>query len=172
MLEDHLLYGPEREQYKLLMEQHKARGDVSYKTAENSHPSCSGEQVEQDSSAQENSLPEDTPSSNPQQPHHSKLNLEHTPSDNSGGLVPSQVYGAEHLLRLFLKFPLFLSRAQLPATHIQLLHSYFKELLTYLSNRRTELFLEDNYEDLAASGEGGMTQREREEQTISTSASS
>lgn len=181
MLEDHLLYGPEREQYRILMDQHRASGQVSHKAAVNSHPSPSSEQVEKDSSTQENSLPEDTPkavsyfplntsSGNPQQPHHLKLHLEHTPGDNSVELVPSQVYGAEHLLRLFLKFPLFLSQAQLPVSHVQLLHTYFKELLAYLCNRRTELFLEGNYEDLMASGEVGTMQKEREEPpTTSTS---
>lgn len=43
--------------------------------------------------------------------------------------MPSGIYGAEHLLRLFVRMPLFLSRAQLPAGHVQTLHHYFKELL-------------------------------------------
>ena len=69
-------------------------------------------------------------------------------SEATAPLMPSQVYGAEHLLRLFLKFPLFLCRAQLPVTHVQLLHHHFKELLAYLCDRRGELFSEENYDSL------------------------
>ena len=44
-------------------------------------------------------------------------------------LMPSGIYGAEHLLRLFVRIPLFFSRAQLPAGHMQTLYHYFKDLL-------------------------------------------
>lgn len=163
MTEDHLLYGPEREQYKLVMDL-KAKGKDSHKAAANSHlgPGC-----EQDSLTQENSLPGDVPRTNPH-PH-----LEHTSSSNPTELMPSQIYGAEHLLRLFLKFPFLLSRAQLPIPHVQILHHYFKELLAYLCNRRTELFSEENYDDITVSGEGDMVHPEIEDdqQTISTSTS-
>lgn len=164
MMEDHLLYGPEREQYRLVMEE-RAKGRGSHKAAANSHlgPSC--EQVEHDPLTQENTLPGDA------NPH-----LESTSSNNPSQLVPSQIYGAEHLLRLFLKFPFFLSRAQLPVSHVQILHHHFKEILGYLCNRRTELFSEENYNDLATSGEGEVIQPEVEEeeenqQTISPSTS-
>lgn len=162
MMEDHLLYGPEREQYRLMMDQERARG--SHKPAANSHlgPSC--EQVEHDSLTGENDLAEDAPSTNLHQSHHSNPHLEHTSSNNPSQLVPSQIYGAEHLLRLFLKFPFFLSRAQLPVSHVQLLHHHFKDILVFLCNRRTELFSEDNYNDLTAGGEGEMMQPEMEEE--------
>lgn len=169
MAEDHLLYGPEREQFKHLMDPQNHKDKNRHKTS-NSHSSLS----KHDSADMENSLPvtylEHTPGSNSQQPHQSnELHLEHTPSSNSWQPetvpMPSQVYGAEHLLRLFLKFPLFLSRAQLPLSHIQLLHQYFKDLLSYLCNRRTELFLEENYYDVGPSGEqGDIAQRERGEE--------
>eukprot|EP00731_Ephydatia_muelleri_P031135 Em0022g649a len=44
-------------------------------------------------------------------------------------LLPSSIYGVEHLLRLFVKFPYFLSKAQFPTAHIHLLHQYFKDIL-------------------------------------------
>lgn len=172
MMEDHLLYAPEREQYRLVMEE-RAKGRGSHKAAANFHlgPSC--EQVEHNPLTHENNLSGDA---TPHQPHHSNPHLETTSSNNPSQPVPSQIYGAEHLLRLFLKFPFFLSRAQLPVTHVQILHHHFKEILVFLCNRRTELFSEENYNDLATSGEGEVVQPEIEEeeenqQTISPSTS-
>ena len=159
MTEDHLLYAPEREQFRLLVtDQQKDKGKSRQKTS-NSH----GKQDKLDSATVENSCLETsqlehTQDGNPRQPNQLKPHIEHTPccsSDTSDTVtMPSQVYGAEHLLRLFLKFPVFLSRAQLPATHVQLLHHYFKELLAYLCSRRTELFSEENYESQSAVGGG------------------
>lgn len=42
---------------------------------------------------------------------------------------PSSVYGAEHLLRLFVKLPQFLSQSQLPPTHSQLLLHHLRDIL-------------------------------------------
>ena len=135
MTEDHLLYGPEREQFQMALNR---TGPASNKpkTATNTLNRLTAENS--------------TPGGNPWQPNQPKPQLEPAtasrhPSESQ--LMPSHVYGAEHLLRLFLKFPRFLCRAQLPSAHVQLLHNHFKDLLTYLSSRRTQLFSEDNYED-------------------------
>ena len=156
MTEDHLLYAPEREQFKLMMcDQQRTKKKNSRRKSSNSNPS-------QDSPNQENSLPtphlEHTPTGNPQQLQQSKSHLEHTPGSSNSCqsetmLMPSQVYGAEHLLRLCLKFPLFLSQAQLPMAHVQFLNHCLKDLLGYLSSRRGELFLEENYYSLGPSEE-------------------
>lgn len=42
---------------------------------------------------------------------------------------PSSIYGVEHLLRLFVRLPFFLSHVQLPNAHLQTLHIYFRDLL-------------------------------------------
>ena len=44
-------------------------------------------------------------------------------------LLPSSVYGAEHLLRLFVRLPHFLCHAGISPSITQLLYCYFKELL-------------------------------------------
>ena len=44
------------------------------------------------------------------------------------GHLPSQVYGATHLLRLFVRLPHFLQAAQIPSNHLHLLHNHFKDL--------------------------------------------
>ena len=49
--------------------------------------------------------------------------------DGLTGSMPSKVYGATHLLRLFVRLPHFLTCAQLPSAHVQVLHTHFKDLL-------------------------------------------
>lgn len=48
------------------------------------------------------------------------------------GRLPSQVYGAVHLLRLFVRLPHFLMAAQLPSSHLQPLHNHFRDFLGYV----------------------------------------
>lgn len=48
------------------------------------------------------------------------------------GGMPSQVYGPIHLLRLFVRLPQFLFRAQLPPGNVNLLHLHFRDLLGYV----------------------------------------
>ena len=146
-LEDHLLYGPEREQFKAVMGRQRSKGSPS----KHGHP-----QRHDTENATDSNVHVQSP----------KSHLEHTPrvADSpalrfnsepaTGGnpwqpIMPSQVYGAEHLLRLFLKIPLFLSRAQVPSNHLQLLHPHFRELLAYLCSQRVQLFREENYDDIA-----------------------
>ncbi len=50
----------------------------------------------------------------------------HAPQECS---TPSEVYGAEHLLRLFVRLPMFLSKAGLPLGHTQTIHTHIKDLL-------------------------------------------
>ena len=45
-------------------------------------------------------------------------------------LPPSSIYGVEHLLRLFVRLPHFLSHAGVPQSTTQLLYSQFKVILT------------------------------------------
>ena len=45
-------------------------------------------------------------------------------------LPPSSIYGAEHLLRLFVRLPQFLYQASIPPPLIQLLYHHFREILT------------------------------------------
>ena len=45
------------------------------------------------------------------------------------GLVPSQVYGPMHLLRLFVKLPQFLACTQLPPNHIHILQTHCRDFL-------------------------------------------
>ena len=142
MTEHHLLYSPEREQFKAMVTDRNssARPTDSVETSKNSSTSPHLEHTSQGNLVQSD------------QQH---TQLEPTTSTPSPGppLMPSQVYGAEHLLRLFLKFPLFLCHAQLPYSHVQLLHHHFKELLAYLTSRRGELFSEENYESSTSSEE-------------------
>ena len=156
MLEDHLLYAPEREQFRTAVEQ-QATSRSTHKSSTSSKPN------EESKNAAANLA---TNSS------HSNSLLEHTPSHAPLPVMPSQVYGAEHLLRLFLKFPLFLSRAQMPPNHIQLLHSHFKELFSFICSNRSEWFLEENYDSgtlslgssTTGSGEGAQTEPAQERQ--------
>ena len=85
-------------------------------------------------------------------------------------LAPSDVYGVEHLLRLMVKLPLFLTHTQLPASHIAVINTHLKDFMRYIINstrqfcvlfplllsfclcsflslRKLDLFSEDNYED-------------------------
>jgi len=53
--------------------------------------------------------------------------------DGLTGSMPSKVYGATHLLRLFVRLPHFLMCAQVPSAHVQVLHTHFKDLLGYMN---------------------------------------
>ena len=157
MMEDHLLYGPEREQFKSVIT------DRNKTTSSSRQRSTNSLETAKNSCSPSPHL-EHTPHGNPWQPEQQKLQLEPTTTSTHpcSPLMPSQVYGAEHLLRLFIKLPLFLCHAQLPSTHVQLLHHHFKELLTYLFSRRGELFSEENYENTSVGGgvEDGGTKTE------------
>ena len=171
MTEDHLLYAPEREQFRLFVSEQQGKN-----RAKNSNCLSPKSNTDDAATHTQNSCPhsEHTPSDNPWQPHHN------TPatggSSNSSGscpppVMPSQIYGAEHLLRLFLKFPHFLGHAGLPASHTQLLHHQFRELLAYLCGRRTELFQEENYESHSSTTEEETLKHRREGEREQTPSS-
>lgn len=65
---------------------------------------------------------------------------------------PSNVYGPHHFLRLFVKLPMFLSRARIPEKHIQELHLHLKEILEYMSANSKDLFSSGSYVDQASAG--------------------
>ncbi|XP_020296986.1 mortality factor 4-like protein 1 isoform X2 [Pseudomyrmex gracilis] len=68
-------------------------------------------------------------------------------SDNSEKL-PSQMYGAFHLLRLFVKLGDFMSYTNLDDNSIQLLLSYFHDFLQYLQKNSSKFFnLQEDYID-------------------------
>lgn len=96
---DHLLYGPEKEQHKML----GVSNLVFSKKTSNSLPGhlCDGL-----------TGPDGTPG-----------------HQHTCGHVPSQVYGPIHLLRLFVKLPHFLTCAQIPAGNVPLLHIHCRDLL-------------------------------------------
>lgn len=60
----------------------------------------------------------------------------------AGGRVPSSVYGAEHLLRLFVKLPELLPQTGAPAEQQQLLARRLDDVLGYLQLNQQDLFLQ------------------------------
>lgn len=114
MLGDHLLYAQEKDQYKNAV------------TPTQSAPVTAQTQTES-----ENKTTNDLCNASSEKSSESDSKMDAKPSDSSPPPphAPSSVYGAEHLLRLFVKMPLFLSHAQLPNSHVHTLHQYFKDLL-------------------------------------------
>uniref|UniRef100_T1J3G3 Protein male-specific lethal-3 n=1 Tax=Strigamia maritima TaxID=126957 RepID=T1J3G3_STRMM len=60
---------------------------------------------------------------------------------------PSLIYGAHHLLRLFVKLPELLSRSNMPPKKLRLLGKHLQAFLRYLDDKREELFHESDYVD-------------------------
>ena len=55
-----------------------------------------------------------------------------------GSLVPSAIYGGEHLLRLFVRLPRMLQLVYLPSADIQNIHTRLSELIKFLHKHSTE----------------------------------
>ena len=131
MLADHLLFAQEKSQYKQAVEEKREQKRNVNKTESKGSKTESRPQ----SNGAADSLPQQGSLENATDSISSKMEVDlqpasHDPSPpNSQLLMPSGIYGAEHLLRLFVRIPLFLSRAQLPVGHVQTLHHYFKDLL-------------------------------------------
>lgn len=107
LLPDQLLYSQERPQFKQLVEE----SAIGRATLVSRIPHC---------------LPAGQPPSSKAHSNHVNHSLTtHAPPP----ILPSDVYGIEHLLRLFVRLPLLLSKAQLPLTHLTLLHTHLREFL-------------------------------------------
>lgn len=60
------------------------------------------------------------------------------------GTLPSSVYGAEHLLRLFVKLPEYLPIAGSTEEQYRLLQDKLHEVLDYLNDKSAEFFVPTN----------------------------
>lgn len=59
----------------------------------------------------------------------------------SEGVSPSTVYGAEHLLRLFVKLPELLIRVKMAEETLKELQDEFVDILRFLRNNQSSLFV-------------------------------
>ena len=128
MIADHLLYIPENVQYKNIMEDAQ-RVPRTFQTQKNiaSLSDAAGSSVEGIGNLNTSSaVKSGTANSSTDK---MEVDAAVPPPSSSSPLMPSSVYGAEHLLRLFVRMPLFLSRAQIPSSHVPILHQHWKELL-------------------------------------------
>ena len=108
MVEDHLLFSQEKAQFKKLLKQtHSRCQQMNHNTKGKTQNDIGVNSVDNSHGPME-------------------VNSEST---SNQPFIPSSVYGCEHLLRLFVRLPLFLSRAQLPVSHVYVLHGYFKDFL-------------------------------------------
>ena len=57
------------------------------------------------------------------------------------GTLPSAVYGAEHLLRLFVKLPEYLPVAGSTEEQYRVLQGHIHEVLDFLQSKLTEFFV-------------------------------
>lgn len=58
----------------------------------------------------------------------------------AAGQAPSAVYGAEHLLRLFVKLPELLPHTGAPEEQLQLLLRRMDDLMAYLQHQSAKIF--------------------------------
>lgn len=72
----------------------------------------------------------------------------------AAGQAPSAVYGAEHLLRLFVKLPELLPHTGAPEDQLQLLLRRMEDLLTYLQHQAAKIFAPIGEYTTAAAGVG------------------
>eukprot|EP00871_Galdieria_phlegrea_P002243 jgi/Galph1/3019/GphlegSOOS_G1697.1 len=73
--------------------------------------------------------------------------------ENDTTQQPSEVYGAEHLLRLFVKLPTLLSQLQIPETGLLNIAQKSYELLRFLQKNSRKFFSSPQYEPLDKSPE-------------------
>ncbi|KAI9026827.1 MRG-domain-containing protein [Hyaloraphidium curvatum] len=55
----------------------------------------------------------------------------------------TQVYGAEHLLRLFVQFPSLIAHTNMDSDAVNLLREYFTDFLKFLAKNKKEFFLSE-----------------------------
>jgi hypothetical protein len=58
-----------------------------------------------------------------------------------GGRAASSVFGAEHLLRLFVRLPQLLPMTTLPPTAATVLETHLQQFVAWMGSRHKELFL-------------------------------
>lgn len=80
----------------------------------------------------------------------------------TGGRLPSTVYGAEHLLRLFVKLPELLAQSSLPPTAAPFMQSVLSDVLRYIAANQSSLLLtpKDKYQPRGSSA--GQAQQAQE----------
>ncbi|EPQ30979.1 uncharacterized protein PFL1_01168 [Pseudozyma flocculosa PF-1] len=69
---------------------------------------------------------------------------------NGDALEPSNIYGAEHLLRLFVNLPMIIVHTSMDAESIAVLKEHLAEFLSYMVKEKQRLFTRD-YETATAS---------------------
>lgn len=55
----------------------------------------------------------------------------------------SEIYGPEHLLRLFVSFPALIAQTNMDQQSISILREHLEDFLKYMTEHRNELFLKD-----------------------------
>lgn len=75
----------------------------------------------------------------------------------AAGQAPSAVYGAEHLLRLFVKLPELLPHTGAPEEQLQLLLRRMDDLLAYMQHQAAKIFAPSGEYLTATAGSGATT---------------
>lgn len=57
------------------------------------------------------------------------------------------VYGAEHLIRLFASLPMLIAQTNMDQQSVHVLREYLEDIMTYIADNKDELFLNE-YEDI------------------------
>ncbi|KAE8211158.1 hypothetical protein CF327_g5064 [Tilletia walkeri] len=58
-------------------------------------------------------------------------------------MEPSRIYGAEHLLRLFVNLPALVAHTTLDSESIQILKDHLNEFMTYMTRERDRIFVKE-----------------------------
>ncbi|KAE8229412.1 hypothetical protein CF326_g5618, partial [Tilletia indica] len=58
-------------------------------------------------------------------------------------MEPSRIYGAEHLLRLFVNLPALVAHTTLDSESIQILKDHLNEFMTYMNRERDRIFVKE-----------------------------
>ncbi len=63
--------------------------------------------------------------------------------EENKALTPAQIYGAEHLLRLFVKLPELLAQCRMQREHMTVLLAKLMELLKFLQSNKAKYFVQE-----------------------------
>jgi len=69
-----------------------------------------------------------------------RLQFNELAASSEGPVEPGKVYGAEHLIRLFVKLPQLLAQVELPAASLAKFQQRFNELVKFLDKRASDFF--------------------------------